>query len=207
MPERYSGTKFKTIFKERREIAKGQDNELTWQIEDLIRWCEVFSKSGLAPRCEGGYAGNLSIRTSDGFIITAAGSNLASITKEQFTEVSGVDIFKKEVTASGLKEPSSESFIHHEIYKIRDDVNAVFHGHDSLVLRHNDKLKIPITEKEKAYGTIELMSEVINVLNKNISVNYILIKNHGFISIGKSMDEAGEVALKKHREALGFSGV
>lgn len=76
------------------------------------------------------------------------------------------------------------------------------HVHNSLVLKYKKKLNFPITKKEEPYGSIELMREVIKVLNQE---NYILMKNHGFLSLGKTIEEAGKKALSSHDQALAFS--
>jgi len=87
--------------------------------------------------------------------------------------------------------------MHNEIYQRRNDINAVFHGHSEDFLKDGDKLNLPITEKEQPGGTLELMREVTKVLNNN---NFILIKNHGFISLGDSMGTAGNLAIKRYNQ-------
>ena len=49
------------------------------------------------------------------------------------------------------------------------------------------------TEKEEEYGTVALVQGVLDVLGEN---NFLIMKNHGFISLGKTMQEAGELSLK-----------
>ena len=194
MSESYKGTKFETVF-EGKTVSHVSSNE-------LLEWCSKFSKSGLAPKSGLSCAGNLSFRTFDGFVITAAGADLNDISEDDLVEVIGVDISARKVFAKGFKEPSSESFLHHEIYQRRYDVNAVFHGHDELIFKNNDKLSLPVTKEEQPYGSIALMFEVVKVLE---NLNYILIRNHGFLSFGNTMEEAGKQALKKHYDALKVS--
>lgn len=191
MPESYTGTKFKTVFKKKQKI----NNE---NIPELDFWCKKFSGLGLAPAVSGGYAGNLSFRTSAGFIITAAGADLGSLSGKDFIELLDVCADKKTVFVKGLKEPSSESFLHHEIYMKKPGINAVFHGHDGLVLKHGIKLNLPVTKREQPYGSMELVKEVFEILN---NFNYILMRNHGFLSLGKTMEEAGNAAVLNHRRA------
>lgn len=188
MSEKYSGTKFETIFKEKIILYNEKINE-------LAGWCKKFSELGLAPFVEGNYAGNLSFRTDNGFIITAAGCNLGNTDKEDFVEV--IEVKESEVIVRGIKNPSSETRMHNEIYKNRPEINAIFHGHDEAVLKNSKDL--PITEKEQPYGSLELVQEVINVLNDN---NYVIIRNHGIISLGKTMEEAGTLAIEKHNLSL-----
>jgi len=195
MSEKYSGVKFKTIFREKKKIEHKT-------IEKLKYWGKKFADLNLAPKVEGGFAGNLSFRTQQGFIITASGANLLNLNDEDFVEVTEVDINAKEIFVRGLKNPSSESFGHHAVYVRRKDINAVFHGHDELTLKFNDFLNFPITEKEQPYGSTELVKEVVKILNNCNNCNYILIRGHGFISLGKTVDEAGNNAIEQHKRAI-----
>lgn len=189
MTEEYCGVKFRTIFNNKIVLSYNK-------IQYLINWCKEFNKMGFTPGCNGN-AGNLSFRTNNGFIISCTRADFSNITAEDFTEVIGVDISRREVVVNGIKEPSAESFIHNEIYQRRNDINAIFHGHSEDFLKYGDKLSLPITEKEKAGGTIELMREVTKVLRNN---NFILIKNHGFLSLGDSLGSAGNLAVKRYNQ-------
>jgi len=167
-------------------------------IKELKHWCREFEKNGLMPCHAGGSFGNLSFRTGeDEFIITASGFKDPS-SKDSFVAVSSVDPEKKMVYGRGKKQPSSESMLHYMIYRKRKDINAVFHGHCEKILKNAYKIDAPSTLKEEPYGTIELAQSVLDVLGKN---NFLIIKDHGFISLGESMDKAGELALKILRRA------
>lgn len=189
MSEKYSGVKFETIFLERRAPSDHC-------IKELIFWCKKFSELGIAPRHETGSYGNLSARTKNGFIITGSGTDLGKISEKDFAEA--VSVSGGEVKAIGLVSPSSESLLHHAIYCARPDVNAVFHGHDIEVMENAEKLGIPVTEKEAAYGTPELAEEAKKMCKKD----YFILKNHGILSLGKTMNDAGERALKMHEHAI-----
>ncbi len=189
MSEKYAGVKFETVFVERRAPTDECIGELTF-------WCKKFSELGIAPLHETGSHGNLSARTKNGFIITGAGTNLGNMSEKEFVEV--VSVNENKVNTIGLVDPSSESTLHHAIYSVRPDVNAIFHGHDTLVMENAEKSGIPVTEKEEAYGTHELMEQA-KKLCKN---NYFILKNHGIIALGVTMKEAGERAEKMHMLAL-----
>ena len=73
-----------------------------------------------------------------------------------------------------------------------NDVNAVFHGHNEAIVKNADRFGLPITHVEYDSGTIALAEEVLKVLDNN---RFIVLKNHGFVSVGKDMREAGEIAL------------
>lgn len=185
MSEQYNGVKFSTFFIE--EMAPENDPKL----KQLMNWCNEFQKLNLTPIANGASSGNLSYRLQPGsnaFVIT--GTQLAlnrRLSANNFVTVWDVDFAKKTVYAEGLCDPSSESMLHFAIYKMRPDINAIFHGHSEELL-NNPKPGTPITRNEAPYGTQELVGEVLQVLQNN---NYLLIKNHGFLSLGANMDEAG----------------
>ena len=189
MSEEYVGVKFKTIFLEKKEVTDKR-------IDQLILWGKKLAELGLSPKYGNGSAGNLSFRTKKGFIITGSRTNFSKIKESDFVEVFECDINKKELYAIGLKEPSSESFLHFSIYKKRRDINVVFHVHDDVVLKSSN---IITTEKEQPYGGLELVNEVLRVLDNN---DYILMKNHGSLALGKTIEETGKLVIRRHEEAL-----
>ena len=95
--------------------------------------------------------------------------------------------------AKGLKEPSSESILHYAIYRNRPDVNAIFHGHSALILANADTLNIPSTSREQPFGSIELVDSVLEILGTG---SFLIMKNHGFLSLGPTMEDAGNTVLR-----------
>jgi ribulose-5-phosphate 4-epimerase/fuculose-1-phosphate aldolase len=169
------------------------------KIVELKDWCERFQKNGLTPVVEGNYTGNLSFRSGEVFVITASGlKNKENLTNDCFVNIQAYDEQTNTFVVEGKKKPSSESIMHHLIYLNNQDINAVFHGHNDLIVRYAEKLKLPVTKKEFESGTIELAKEVLKVLGDN---KLIVLRNHGFISLGTSMEEAGELALATLNEA------
>jgi L-fuculose-phosphate aldolase len=169
------------------------------RIKCLSGWCFRFNESGLTPRLNGTgrSLGNLSFRFGDGkpdFIIT--GSTLDSkekLTHDDFVRVVASHPEKMVVTAEGKRDPSSESMMHYEIYKCREDVNAIFHGHDKEIITKAHLLRLPETAKEELPGSVELLNEVIKILDNQ---HFVVMKNHGFLALGKTMNEAGNLALQ-----------
>jgi len=163
------------------------------KIEELKDWCERFQKNGLTPEIEGNYTGNLSFRSEEGFVITASGlKSKENLSNDCFVYVKSYDEQSNTVYIEGKRRPSSEAVMHFLIYKAREEINAIFHGHHDAIIANAEKLKLPITEREHEAGSIELADEVLRALGDK---NLIVIKNHGFISLGKTMKEAGELAL------------
>jgi len=164
----------------------------------LRDWCQRFNEKGLTPLFQGTgrSLGNLSFRISPAspeFIIT--GSTLDSkkdMCDADFVKVIHADAATGMVAAEGARDPSSESIMHYEIYKQRPDVSAIFHGHDKQITSNATVLEVPETDKEELPGTVELMQQVMAVLGQE---KFIVMKNHGFLSLGESMEEAGLLAL------------
>ncbi len=176
------------------------DDDRLGQLRD---WCVRFNRSGLTPQLEGAgrSLGNLSFRlrpNEPAFVIT--GSTLSSkqeLAPGDFVAVLQSDPERKTVCAAGSRDPSSESMMHFEIYKRRGDVGAIFHGHDREITAHASLLDLPQTEKEEASGTPELLAQVMKILHDE---NFLVMKNHGFLSLGRTMDEAGDLALRIKEE-------
>lgn len=192
----YRGIKFRNKI-----VSKGVPKDP--RIKELKYWCREFHLHNLAPPYKGGSHGNLSFRVQNSkasFIITGSRIGLKkALSNNCFVKVSFVDLEKGIVYSHGTREPSSETLLHFAIYRQRQDVNAVFHGHSKQILSCVNKLKIPETKKEASYGTIELVQSVLEILDGNL---FLVMKNHGFISLGKTMKEAGELALEIYQKCL-----
>ncbi|MEK6941346.1 MAG: class II aldolase/adducin family protein [archaeon] len=187
-----SVAKFRTIFTAKTPPVHEKNAE-------LLEWCKKFAEQGLAPRYgKGSSHGNLSFRAKNGMIITRSGSDLSSINETELVEVTDCDEKKFSVKASGMFEPSSESFEHLAIYRSRKEINAVFHGHSNEILLHAKKFGIVETRNEADYGTVENLNEVIGVLGKN---DFVVMKGHGFLCLGKSLSDCGKRALEFQKKA------
>lgn len=176
-PEGYVGTKFRTVFASR-------EPRMLSGLDELVAWCRRLAGLGLVGRA----MGNVSIRAADGFIISPTGTDPGAIRPEQFVEVLKTDSARRELTVRGASEPSSESLMHAAIYRARPEINAVFHAHSDGLLAAVTRLGLTVTEREQPYGTPELAAEIVKVLGEH---NFLVIRNHGFVALGKTIDEAG----------------
>lgn len=171
------------------------------QIRELTYWCNKFYRHGFAG-CKDYSSGNLSFRPEKGknsFIITGSGVMQKSYQENNcFVKVLDCDLERRVIYASGTKKPSSESMLHYLIYKKRRDINAVFHGHCKKILALAGDSSVTETKKEEPSGSLELAERVAEILGKN---KFILMKNHGFVSLGRNMEEAGNIALRMHKRA------
>ena len=187
-----TGVRFETVFLSRNP----PDDERT---DQLIYWARRFDQLGLAPKS----AGNLSFRTEKGFIITATGVALRAADKENLVEVLKVEIEPAQtvVYVKGRVVPSKESVLHSGIYESRSEINAVFHIHDQLVVGLADEVKLPCTQGEQPRGSYELAKEVDRVLGLAEDTKYLVLRNHGIISIGETLEEAGRLVESIHKVA------
>ena len=195
--ENYQGPKFKTIL-EKKEIKYSE------KIKKMMMWGKILSKHNFIPHYENknepeikSSGGNLSFRYKSGFIITASYSDIENLRMVDFVFVKNTDLQKKIIHATGLRNPSSETMIHHVIYKTRNDVNVIFHGHFNELLQNYSRIGLVSTKKFAHYGTIELVESLLEVLEQN---NFIILKEHGFISLGKNIDKSGELILEINRK-------
>lgn len=170
----------------------------------LARWCAAFDRHGLAPVEDGASAGNLSFRVLGGFVITATRTRLKrAIPWHSFVDVSWWDWGRWSIGYMGGAPPSSDSFLHAAIYEKRPDVGAVFHGHDPVILKAAPRLArqwpIAFTPRERLFGTRVDARETARALGAR---DYLIRKGHGFVAVGRTPDEAGELALEMRRRAL-----
>lgn len=180
-----TGVRFETVFLSHNP----SEDERTSQ---LIYWAKRFDKLGLAPKS----AGNLSFRKGKGFIITATGVALSDAGRENLVEVLKVEMDKAQIVVyvKGKVVPSKESVLHLEIYGLRPEINAVFHVHDQLVVELADELEVPCTEREQPRGSYEQAQEVSRVLGSAKGARYLVLRNHGVIAMGETLEEAGRQA-------------
>jgi len=172
-------------------------------IEELKDWCRTFHERGLTPFYEGSSLGNLSFRPEkgkDSFIITASQLELKdNLTADAFVRVHDCDSDRGIVRASGMREPSSESMLHFEIYKARRDIDAIFHGHCAPILERAEEMNLAVTRREEPFGSAALVRRVLEILEDR---TFIVMKNHGFLALGVDMESAGRLALRVHGECL-----
>lgn len=174
------------------------------QIADLAEWCAAFDREELAPIEDGASAGNLSFRTPAGFVITASRTRVKTgLTVGDLVEVVRVELTDTDrgvvhYLADGGRVPSSDTLMHHLIYCARPDVVAVFHGHDPIVLAAGERLGVPVTGEETAYGSLVDARATADSLGQH---DYIIRRAHGFVSVGRTLDRAGRLAIEIGRRA------
>jgi ribulose-5-phosphate 4-epimerase/fuculose-1-phosphate aldolase len=171
--EIYVGTKFRTITM-RPDVPRN---------DELVQWCRRWSAAGFIGKA----MGNLSTRHETGFLITPTGTDPAKLTADDFVHVITAEYAPPTLTVAGKHEPSSESLMHAAIYAARPSIGAVFHGHCERMVAEAGRLGLPVTQRERPYGTPAMADAVLDVLSGHAVV---IMCNHGFVALGRTMVEA-----------------
>ncbi|MFT5425714.1 MAG: L-fuculose-phosphate aldolase [Gammaproteobacteria bacterium] len=163
----------------------------------IIETANEFNASGLSV----GTSGNLSARSSQGYLITPTG-----IPYQQLNEADIVEMdLQGNVVKSDLK-PSSEWHFHQDIYLAREEVNAIVHVHSDYATGLScTRQDIPAFHYMVAraggdsircaeyatFGTKALSQNAVKALQGR---NACLLANHGMIALGESIDSAYKLA-------------
>ncbi len=149
--------------------------------------------------------GNVSARISDTeFVITPSGIPYEKLTPDDIVTVGIEDLSYDE---DGLK-PSSEKGVHASAYILHPEVDFVIHTHQinaSAVSVTGRDLKVPKQFQDllgkvvpnAAYGmpsTGKLKKGVYKAIKANLKSTAVLMRHHGAVCLGKTYEEAFEIA-------------
>ena len=141
-------------------------------------------------------SGNISIKTDKCIYITASGSSLGALKKEDIvlTDLDGNEISQGKA--------SSEKKLHVAIYRLRPEINAIIHTHPVYLTSFascHKALKEPIMSENILYfedipvakyampSSDELVKNTIKHLKKR---DVVMMANHGAIAIASSLEDA-----------------
>jgi L-fuculose-phosphate aldolase len=172
------------------------ENEVIKKIVDISHY--IYEKN-LSP----GKSGNISCRFEDnGQKVAITRSGIAKKDVE-YEDVIIIDMDGN--VLKGDKKPSSETFLHLNVYKERNNINGIVHAHSPYAagFSFSDKpLKrlegfgeiknpnIPSVKYSKP-GSDNLANDTAKMM-KNEDV--VLLKNHGVVAAGVNLDEAALLA-------------
>jgi len=163
----------------------------------IIETAIAFNTSGLSV----GTSGNLSVRTSQGFLITPTG-----IPYLQLKEADIVEMDLQGNVIQGNLKPSSEWHFHRDIYQAREEINAIVHVHsDYATAIACTRVDIPAFHYMVAraggdsircaeyatFGTEALSQNAVKALEGR---NACLLANHGMVVLGENIDSAYQLA-------------
>lgn len=146
-------------------------------------------------------AGNLSLRMGDMFYISASGSFLGDLKRNDIVKMQLRDSFK--ITTGGLDQssPSVEEVVHRSLY-LNTSKKAVVHVHPpaALSLSRNRKeivpsdaegqiylKQVPVIEVRNSVSSPEVAQKLPRILEK---VPAVIIRNHGVFAAAETPEKA-----------------
>ena len=166
---------------------------LSKEIKKIIEYGKLCGEKNYTP----GYSGNISARYKDGMLITTSGSSNGYLLENDIVYTN----FEGKSLEEG-KKPSSEKFLHIEIYKQRPDINYIIHVHApylSSFASAGKDLMAPIMAENVFYfggipladyalpSTMELVENTVKFFDK---FDAVLMANHGFVVASKTIEDA-----------------
>lgn len=177
------------------------------RLEQLCELADSFYQRGYAH----GSTGNLSIRIDDQIWVTPTGKPLKGLTPDN---LACVDL---QGTPQGANRPSKEWPFHLAIYRLREDTHAIVHLHSLYAVALSCLASLdtnsPIAPITPYYfmrvaplavlpyfrpGAGELAEAVENAAPRH---NCMLLRNHGLICAGSTLNEAGDRAEELEQTA------
>ena len=169
--------------------------------EVFERSCHLLRSHDMTPA----NGGNVSIRMPGGFAVTTAGCNLGLIEEQEIALVTSCSLEQERVVYAGAHEPSSEAMLHWLILQGHPDAGAVVHAHDEVATAVDLSGILPESDREEPYGTVALARRALETFEKGGEI--IVLKNHGYVAIGRDLDRATATVVEMHRRLMEAAGL
>ncbi len=183
-------------------------------LAQLAAWRSIFRQLEILghhpDRYDGFGYGNLSMKDSDeSFIITASQtSGESELTQENLVRITGCNLDRFWVDASGHQPPSSETLTHAMIYQADSRVQWVFHVHSPELW--NAALDLPETPPDVPYGSPQMAEAVNELLSRNVSRPLVFAtRGHedGIFVLGSNARDCGGLLVTYLAKARALSQV
>ena len=125
-----------------------------------------------------------------------------NLNPENYTLVERYDPREGVFLTRGTHAPSSECVLHHLIYHEDQSCGAILHGHSELINENASELNIAETKAFYDYGTHELAESAVEMVRAGH--RFFNLKDHGFVALGSTIREAGELALTVQKKILDY---
>ena len=175
--------------------------------DDLVAAARGMQELGLVT----GTSGNVSVRTTSGFLVTPSGMAYSAMIPDDVVEIRADGHMRP-----GQRTPSSEWMLHRDVLAARKDVTAIVHTHSLycttiaclrrpipaihylITLAGSDE--IPCAEYA-TFGTAELAANVVRALADGRAT---LMANHGMVALGETLASALHLAAEVETLAAQF---
>lgn len=172
---------------------------LTSENRCLIRAMKKAGRELVERRMALGDGGDLSARTGNGFLITAAGADLSDLSDEDFVLVESFDSNSNSLTkACGLKPPSPSTSMHSLIYSRRPDISAIIRAEDAALSRPGvaEKLRLPAAQPGLGASSREAAEAAASLAEKS---DVAILPGSCAIILSRTVEEGTERADVLHR--------
>jgi ribulose-5-phosphate 4-epimerase/fuculose-1-phosphate aldolase len=148
--------------------------------------------------CEG--PGVLSARYGKRIVITTGGAALGALKDTDFVEIVDYDPSRNRCLLMGKAEPTMDAAVHWLIYNNREEVGAILHVQDPIVIEVNEATRMfPESRAEKLPGPVEVAVEALKLLRKS---SYCVVRGHGCFAVAKTPEAALALAMRAREQAL-----
>jgi len=177
----------------------------------LARFCHLLYERHLVT----GVAGNVSVRLKDKFLVTPSGFSLRDVTEKTIVSVG------RKTPHAGPLRPSKEFIMHLGIYQQQTDVDVVCHIHGACIVAASALFPPgptslpPLTPGHVFFahplpllpfllpGSRELADATSQAFSDK-KLRALLLQNHGLVTVGKTMEEALNIAEEIDECAMVF---
>ncbi|MGY6276916.1 class II aldolase/adducin family protein [Methylomonas sp. MgM2] len=187
---------------------------IDFEIKSINAWRTILFKLRLIGQTPEKYQGlgygNLSLRLKPNempFLISGTQtSHLDCLSMHDFAIVDSASPTENVIHSRGKSKPSSEALTHASVYLHNPNANAVIHVHCPEIWRNAVKLRLPHTDADVAYGTVEMAEAVENLLTSEhlakTPVFAMLGHEDGIVAFGDNPASAAIALLTEFANAI-----
>ncbi|MBN2044957.1 MAG: class II aldolase/adducin family protein [Anaerolineales bacterium] len=177
-------------------------DNLIAEINPWRKWMYERGLIGIVQIPEGmvGY-GNISLRVEEGFIISGSQTgHLPDLTAEHYAWATAATPEENRLVSRGPIKPSSESLTHAVVFEQHPPARMVMHAHHKGIWLAAERLELPLTSPDAAYGTVEMAAETTRLFAesnvKEMGIFAMAGHEDGIVTFGESAEQAAAVMEK-----------
>ncbi len=148
--------------------------------------------------------GNISQRHENNkFIISGTQTGgKQSLLRNAYCLVTQVSLAENNLYSMGECKPSSEALSHASVYQKNSAIQCVIHAHNPEIWHATQRLNLPHTTKDIAYGTPAMANAIALLINQPSSGIFTMLGHEdGVIAYGKDFSTAFNLLIKALSDA------
>lgn len=183
-------------------------------ISQMNAWRSLLFDLKLIGQCAEKYAGlgygNFSQRLmaeSAEFLISGTQTgHLPKLNRTHFAIVETASLLQNTIKSYGPSQPSSEALTHASVYLQDSQVNAVIHVHCPVIWHCADRLSLPYTKADIAYGSVEMADAVGKLFStglfEDLPLFCMLGHEDGVVAFGYDVESAAVTLITQLARAM-----